>query len=66
MGNAILSYCESEINQKLNFIAIPSRYFIFSNENMYSIKAKGEPLIGYPNFLGGSNLGGNLGDNNEK
>lgn len=21
---------------------------------------------GYPNFLGGSNLGGNLGDNNEK
>lgn len=22
--------------------------------------------IGYPNFLGGSNLGGNLGDNNEK
>ena len=48
MGNAILSYCESEINQKLNFITIPSRYFIFSNENMYSIKAKGEPLIGPP------------------
>ena len=23
-------------------------------------------LFGYPNFLGGSNLGGNLGDNNEK
>ena len=23
-------------------------------------------LNGYPNFLGGSNLGGNLGDNNEK
>ena len=22
--------------------------------------------VGYPNFLGGSNLGGNLGDNNEK
>ena len=22
--------------------------------------------LGYPNFLGGSNLGGNLGDNNEK
>ena len=22
--------------------------------------------IGHPNFLGGSNLGGNLGDNNEK
>ena len=51
MGNAILSYCESEINQKLNFIAIPSCYFIFSNENMYSIKAKGEPLIGPPFLL---------------
>ena len=23
-------------------------------------------IIGYPNFLGASNLGGNLGDNNEK
>ena len=23
-------------------------------------------FFGYPNFLGGSNLGGNLGDNNEK
>ena len=23
-------------------------------------------FLGYPNFLGGSNLGGNLGDNNEK
>ena len=23
-------------------------------------------FVGYPNFLGGSNLGGNLGDNNEK
>ena len=22
--------------------------------------------FGHPNFLGGSNLGGNLGDNNEK
>ncbi len=27
---------------------------------------KKDPDNGYPNFLGGSNLGGNLGDNNEK
>ena len=51
MGNAILSDCGSEINQKLNFIAIPSCYFVLSDENMYSIKAKGEPLIGPPFLL---------------
>ena len=51
MISTMASACESEINQKLNFIAIPSCYFIFSNENMYSIKAKGEPLIGPPFLL---------------
>ena len=34
--------------KKLNFITIPSRYSIFSDENMYPVKAKGEPLIGPP------------------
>ena len=29
-------------------------------------KRKEMSKTGYPNFLGGSNLGGNLGDNNEK
>ena len=29
-------------------------------------KKKEASFLGYPNFLGGSNLGGNLGDNNEK
>ena len=45
MGNAILSDCGSEINQKLNFIAIPSCYFVLSDENMYPVKTKGEPLM---------------------
>ena len=29
-------------------------------------KKEPDNYMGYPNFLGGSNLGGNLGDNNEK
>ena len=29
-------------------------------------KSEDSSSSGYPNFLGGSNLGGNLGDNNEK
>ena len=32
---------------------------------LFRKRKKGRKL-GYPNFLGGSNLGGNLGDNNEK
>ena len=50
--------------------------FIFNDENVLLSRAtftmfyldsdKMKKKKGYPNFLGGSNLGGNLGDNNEK
>ena len=45
-----------------------NHYLIDLNTNLFDdfLEAWIQKKPGYPNFLGGSNLGGNLGDNNEK
>ena len=58
----MFSSCSNEI-----IIIIPRKIspgFVLCDALKFLIYKKTDG--GYPNFLGGSNLGGNLGDNNEK
>ena len=71
--NAIIKLVTKAANGYRNWERFRNRYMLVLEKGIDfeidkddgSIKIV-EKMDGYPNFLGGSKLGGNLGDNNEK